>query len=292
MNRNILIIGGTGFIGSALAERFLMLGDEVTLFHRKMRSSTLGQKNLRHILGDRHQPSIELKNTKYDIVVDTCGFNPKDFLILDYLDTKHYIFISSVAVYSIFIAPFSDENGAKVDEDLPFTLISSNQLNRHEIYSLSKLESEKTVRSKLQNCSIVRPSIVLGRHESTGRLESINRLPKKNARIPINPTQRFQFIDVSDLVVLISNIADLPPGEDYNLVGPSLIWQEFVSTVTRVFEIEDYEPVSNVADFPFWDSYSNSGIRSLVSRHSIVRDYSFTSLSDSLLMYKLDVRSS
>lgn len=292
MSRNVLLIGGTGFIGSALAEQFLNQGDEVTLFHRKMRKNSLERKNLRHILGDRNHPSIELRNGNYDVVVDLCGFRPNDFLILDYLDPKHYIFVSSVAVYSNFIAPLSDENGAKVDQDLRHTPIAFDQLNRHDSYSLSKLESEKQVRLKTQNCSVVRPSIVLGKNENTGRLKSLYGLPRKNARIPISPVQRFQFIDISDLVVLIYSVANMPPGENYNLVGPSLTWQDFVSTVIKVFEIENFLPTSYEAEFPFWDNYFNSGIRSLVSKHSIINQFTFTSLYDSLLMYKLDIQSS
>ena len=117
MNRRILIIGGTGFIGSAVCDDFLDSGDEVTLFHREVGKEVREHLNLVHILGDRKSPPQELKRMKFDIVIDTCGYNSKDFHILDFLNFQHYIFISSVAVFSKQISPFSTESGPKIDED-------------------------------------------------------------------------------------------------------------------------------------------------------------------------------
>jgi 2'-hydroxyisoflavone reductase len=288
MNRKILIIGGTGFIGSALARQFVKLKDDVTLFHREMRTSSPVNLDLKHILGDRKEPVLELRSHRYDLVIDTCGFSPDDFLILDFLDTKHYIFISSVGVYSRFISPFSNEKATKIDEDLLDLFPDLDKFNKHEKYGFLKLKSEEHVKMKIGNCSVVRPSIVLGQNENTGRLREIYQLPKTNSEIPFNSASKFQFIDILDLVALIIKVAEMPPGDDYNLVGPSISWQEFVSTFIGVFEIENYLPVLEVRNFPFWDDYPNQGIRSLTSKHSWITKHKFTSLKDSLLMFKLN----
>jgi len=286
MNRKILIIGGTGFIGNALAKQFANLGDDVTLFHRVMRSTSFENLNLNHILGDRKEPPPGLRSQRFDLVIDTCGFSPEDFLILDFLDTEHYLFISSVGVYSKYISPFSDENATKIDGDLLESSLELDKLNKHEKYGLLKLKSEEHIRMNFGSCSVVRPSIVLGQHENTGRLRKLYQLPKTDSKIPYNSSNRFQFIDIWDLVALITTVAELPPGGDYNLVGPSHSWQEFVSTFIEAFEIVNYLPVPAVKDFPFLDDYPNQGIRTLVSQHSWIAEHKFTSLADSLINFK------
>ena len=286
MHRRILIIGGTGFIGTAVCEDFLASGDEVTLFHRELKKGTRAHLNLVHMIGDRNDPPEELKSMKFDIVIDTCGFSSKDFQILDFLNFEHYIFISSVAVFSNQISPLSSESGSKIDED-PLDLSGGlKNLNKHQRYGISKLECERYLRMNSDRISVIRPSIVLGKNEKTGRLRHIYQLPKTNAQIPMEAERKFQFIDIDDLVRLISSVAERMPGDDYNLVGPSLDWHEFVSIFCKVFEIVDYLPVNDLRDFPFWDNYPNAGIRSLVSKHSWIAQHKFISLADSLMMYK------
>jgi 2'-hydroxyisoflavone reductase len=286
MNKKVLIIGGTGFIGSALSKCFLDSGDEVTLFHREMKSEVRVHTNLIHMLGDRNNPPVELKSLMFDIVIDTCGYSPKDFHILNYLNFEHFLFISSVAVFSNRIPPLSNESGAKVDRDHLNLAESLRNLSKHQRYGISKLECEKYLRVNYDCISIVRPSIVLGQNEKTGRLKYIYQLPKSKARIPMGSEKKFQFIDVNDLVNLMFSVANRMPGDDYNLVGPSLEWQEFVSTFCNVFEIEDFLPVNDEDDFPFWDNYPNAGIRSLVSKHSWITQHKFVSLAESLMMFK------
>jgi 2'-hydroxyisoflavone reductase len=286
LHRRILIIGGTGFIGAAVCEDFLYSGDEVTLFHRELKKGTREHLNLVHIIGDRNDPPEELKSMTFDIVIDTCGYSPNDFRILNFLKFEHYIFISSVAVFSNQISPLSSESGSKIDEDHLDLSGDLRNVNKHQRYGISKLECERYLRINSDCISVIRPSIVLGKNEKTGRLRDIYQLPKTNARIPMETERKFQFIDINDLVNLISGVAERMPGDDYNLVGPSLDWQEFVSTFCKVFEIVDYLPVNNLTDFPFWDNYPNSGIRSLVSKHSWIAKHKFISLADSLMMYK------
>ncbi len=281
-----MIIGGTGFIGSAVCDEFLSLGDEVTLFHREVRKEARINLNIVHILGDRKSPPAELKRMKFDLVIDTCGFSTKDFHILDFLNFHHYIFISSVAVFSKQISPLSSESGPKIDKDHLYSSDNLMHLSKHERYGISKLECERYLRINSDCFSVIRPSIVLGRNEKTGRLKDIYHLPKANAKIPLRPERKFQFIDINDLVYLISCVAEQTPGDDYNLVGPSLGWHEFVSTFCEVFEIKEYLPVQNLKDFPFWDNYPNEGIRSLVSKHSWVTQHKFTSLANSLMMFQ------
>jgi 2'-hydroxyisoflavone reductase len=288
MNREILIIGGTGFIGAEICKAFLSQGDTVTLFHRNLRSKDFQNSNVTHLLGARESLPDSIKGHGFDIVVDTCGFKPDDFSFLNSLVTQHYIFISSVAVYSTNIHPFSTEDGLKIEQEITALSSDVNNLNKHQQYALQKFASEKYIRENFENSSIVRPSVVLGAKENSGRLEKLITLPKVGCEIPLKRDRKFQFIDVFDLASLFIKVAGQPPGEDYNLVGPSVYWQEFVETFLRVFEIKEFSPGQLENEFPFWDQYANAGIRSLTSKYSWIRNHEFSTLSDSLERFRLD----
>ncbi len=49
----ILIIGGTGFIGSVVVRQLAAMQHQVTVFHRRQTSAELSA-SVNHILGDRH----------------------------------------------------------------------------------------------------------------------------------------------------------------------------------------------------------------------------------------------
>jgi len=292
MNRQVLIVGGTGFIGSEISKEFLRLGDEVTLFHRNLSKGAHKNSNVVHLLGDRANPPAELKRRNFDVVIDTCGFRPSEFQILDSLVTQHYIFVSSVAVFSKNIPQFAIESAPKIDEDGLDLSSDYANLDKHQRYGILKLACEKHVRSHFGNSSIVRPSVVLGKNENSGRLAHLYNLPKIDASIPLNSERRFQFIDVSDLASLMTRVAENNPGKDYNLVGPSLSWHEFVQTFSAVFKIKNFIAGENETEFPFWDAYPNTGIRSLTSNFSWISQYEFKNLTKSLLQFKSNYTSS
>lgn len=290
MNREILIIGGTGFIGTKVCEEFLRIGDKVNVLHRKLSEGFPKHLNLIHMLGGRGNPPAELKKRSFDVVIDTCGFKPTDFSILDSIHTQHYIFISSVAVFSRNTLPFANEDAPKIDEDNLDLSGDYSHLDKHQRYGILKLECEKYIKLRSENFSIIRPSIVLGRNDNTGRLEKLRNLPKIDAPIPFHSERKFQFIDVADLASLIIRVAEQLPGDDYNLVGPSLSWQEFVDTFSKIFQLKSHLVAEHGADFPFWDEYPNAGIRSLTSKHPWISQYKFTNLTESLLQFELNYK--
>jgi 2'-hydroxyisoflavone reductase len=103
----ILIIGGTRFLGKALAEDAVARGHQVTLFNR-------GQTNpdwfpgVKKIHGDRNLDLSGLLNHSWHAVIDTCGYFPRQVrLLLTTLNAsiQHYTFISSISVYADFSLP-------------------------------------------------------------------------------------------------------------------------------------------------------------------------------------------
>src|SRR4051812_46531012 len=72
---HLLVIGGTVFLGRAVVEAALARGDEVTVFHRGRHGRELFE-DVEYVLGDRRTDLGRLAGRAWDVVVDTCGFEP------------------------------------------------------------------------------------------------------------------------------------------------------------------------------------------------------------------------
>jgi len=76
----ILIIGGSQFIGKSLLEKLCSIPKEykIYLFNRGNHEINTGF-NVTKIIGDRSKGFEKLKHINFDIVFDTCGYKPTDF---------------------------------------------------------------------------------------------------------------------------------------------------------------------------------------------------------------------
>lgn len=72
----LLIIGGTRFVGRAIAEAALAAGHELTLFHRGRTNPDLFPE-AEHILADRNGGLEVLKGRQWTAVIDTSGYLPR-----------------------------------------------------------------------------------------------------------------------------------------------------------------------------------------------------------------------
>ncbi len=73
---NILIIGGTRFLGRHLVEAALARGHQVTLFNRGQTNPDIFPE-IETIIGDRETDLEELTGHRWEAVIDTCGYYPR-----------------------------------------------------------------------------------------------------------------------------------------------------------------------------------------------------------------------
>ncbi|MFE1245588.1 NAD-dependent epimerase/dehydratase family protein [Fictibacillus sp. NPDC058756] len=224
----VLIIGGTRFLGRHLAESFLKNKHEVTLFHRGKTAAPGIFQGVEELIGDREQDLSLLENKSWDVVLDTCGYFPRQ--VRKTAEALHnnvssYIFVSSVSVYADqSVRYLTEEAKTAVLKDPDTTEMGEN-------YGALKAACEKEVQKVFgEQALIIRPGLIVGPHDYTDRFTY---WPHRGARggeilVPemIDPTIRF--IDARDLADWIVRMAENQENGVYQAVGDSYNFNNFV----------------------------------------------------------------
>jgi len=118
----VCLVGGTGNISSAVVNKLLELGHEVTVFNRG--SSHQAPHDVRHIQGDRsHRSEFEIAIQKghFDAGIDMICFNAEDAAssVSAFRGVNHFLMTSTVCTYGI------DYDYLPADETHPLRPITS-----------------------------------------------------------------------------------------------------------------------------------------------------------------------
>jgi len=135
----ILILGGTGFIGSFQVRYALSRGHEVSVFNRGKSHPGSLPPEVEQLVGDRNGQLDALKGRSWDVVIDNPTTLPvwvRDAAQILKGNVERYVFISTVSVYSDKSQPGMDESGALATyegppdsamKETPETLLASNR---------------------------------------------------------------------------------------------------------------------------------------------------------------------
>lgn len=153
----ILLLGGTGAMGVYLAPELINLGYNVFVTSRSSRKSD--SDKLTYIKGNAHNSLflIKILANKYDAIVDFMNYKTDEFskryeLLLS--NTKHYIFVSSCAVFAESEEPVAEKSPRLLD-----VLIDAECLATDD-YSLAKARQENILQEcQYKNWTIIRPTI-------------------------------------------------------------------------------------------------------------------------------------
>lgn len=219
---NILIIGGTKFLGRHLVDSALARGHQVTLFHRGKTNPGLFPE-IETILGDRETDLNKLSNRHWDAVIDTCGYVPRIVNVSAIgleRSVKRYVFISSISAYDDAIL-----SKIGIDESDPVGKLKDETVEEitGETYGPLKALCEKTVLDVYNERGLViRPGLIVGPHDPTDRFTY---WPVRIARggdvlAPEKPTVPVQIIDVRDLSDFTIKLIEAKSSGIYNATGP------------------------------------------------------------------------
>jgi 2'-hydroxyisoflavone reductase len=164
----MLFIGGTRFVGRAMAQAALENGHEVTVLHRgKTPADELS--GAEHLLADRDEVLSVLAGREFDATVDVCAYLPHQVESLHRAlggRGGHHVFISTMSVYADTDRPGLDEGAALVELPDPTVDQVTN-----ETYGGLKVLCERAAVAAYgeENLTIVRPTYVVGPHDYTFR---------------------------------------------------------------------------------------------------------------------------
>jgi 2'-hydroxyisoflavone reductase len=228
---NLLVLGGTEFVGRHVVLAARAAGIEVTLFNRGRTSPHLFA-DLERITGDRATDLDRLAGRTWDAVVDTCGYTPDVVgasarTLQPVVD--RYVYISTVSVYASLDRP-------GLGEDAP--LHAPNRTAREvtgDTYGPLKVACEDEVASATDDAAlIVRPGVVAGPHDPTDRFTYWVQRAAAGGQLlgPGSPDQPFQVIDARDLADWIVRILLAGGSGTYNVVGPTETFGRLLDTAT------------------------------------------------------------
>lgn len=253
--KNILVIGGSGFVGEALIPTLKRAGHEVTVLNRGNRTID----GVSQIVADRDQPEDMAKHSAvFDVVVDTSGYTRKQVETAFSAfgeTTEKWIHLSSAAVY--------DETPNR----LP---IENDTLGGAKIwgtYGVDKSEADEFLLGHAKcPLAILRPPYLYGPNNANDRETFIwsRMLTGRPIIVPGDGSVQFQFLHVQDLANIITHFVGADFGERaiYNVAEPETMnaetWVKRVAAVSggKLQTVSGQDHASDVTArkyFPFRD---------------------------------------
>jgi 2'-hydroxyisoflavone reductase len=234
---NLLLLGGTQFVGRHLVEGALAEGHDVTLFNRGRTNPGLFD-GVEELHGDRDGGLDSLRDRVFDRVIDVSGYVPRVVrqsaeLLRD--TTEHYTFISTVSVYADFTR-------TGIDEDAPLATTPDESVEEvtRDTYGPLKALCEEVVRATYgHRCTIIRPGIVAGPFDDTDRFTywCLRGARDGDMVAPDEPARPVQYIDARDLAVFVLSLTEERSHGVFNVVGPGrepVGWERFLAACLEV----------------------------------------------------------
>ena len=211
----ILVLGGSGFVGRAVAGLAVARGDDVTVFNRGLRDPVAGARLL---TGDRTAPDglAALHDGEWDTVVDTWSAGAGAVSAAAGLlrgRAGHFSYVSSRSVYHY------DESAAPspapVPEDAP--LVADDTTG----YAGDKLRGERAATAFGGPLLLARAGLIIGPHEDIGRLPWwLDRLHRGGPTLAPGPRDLpLQYIDARDLAAFLLDAAAAGHTGAFNVVS-------------------------------------------------------------------------
>jgi len=231
----ILLLGGTAFVGRAIAADALESGHEVTLFGRGKTGTELFPEATR-LIGDRDTGDYaSLRTGEWDAVVDVSGYQSHEVdQAMDVLGDRvgRYVFISSHAVYPrTGVAPGSDETLGRREP------LRSAEVLDNDTYGPCKVACEDDILARYgERATLVRPGKVAGPHDPSDTVLYWVRWGARGGRVvlPTSPEQPIQLTDVRDLGRLVMRLIVDDRGGAFNAVGPESTIGELITLAAEV----------------------------------------------------------
>lgn len=288
---DLLVLGGTLFLGRHVVEAALARGHRVTLFNRGTRDVPWPGVETR--IGDRDGGLDALSGGRWDAVVDTCGYVPRltgasARFLADAVD--RYVYVSSASVYADLDVAGLDESGRTLTLDDP----TSEDVPAH--YGALKASCERAVEDAMPGRALhVRAGLIVGPFDATGRFAYWVRRMAEGGEVlaPGDPERPVQLVHARDLADWMVAMAEAGTVGTFNATGPErlLTMRELLATcagdraVGTTWVDDDFLTAHDVAPFsemPFWLPKESAGLLALDVSKAIGAGLRFRPLADTV----------
>ena len=228
---NILVLGGTQFVGRHIVLSALERGHTVTTFTRGQTQGDLPETVTR-LHGDRLDMNgglDALQSGRWDACIDVSGYLPRVVEQSARLlrgRVGRYLFISTVSVYAPGEREFTTETSPVLELEDP----ASEDTTAH--YGGLKVLCERVVSGLYgEQATHVRPHIVAGPDDHTRRFTS---WPEALARgepvlAPGDGSDPVQYIDARDLADFVVHLLEQDTGGTFHTAVPPMSWHAFLN---------------------------------------------------------------
>ncbi|MDA0179137.1 NAD-dependent epimerase/dehydratase family protein [Solirubrobacter phytolaccae] len=202
----LLVLGGTVFLGRHVVNEAVARGHDVTIYTRGLHGAA--HPDVEHVKGDRADLT-PLHNRHWDAAIDTSGFDPEPVQASASLDLGHYVFVSSCNVYP-------DWPDKPVDEDSP-------TWQDGEGYGQGKAAAERAAHAAMDGrFATVRAGLIVGPHDNVFRLPWWVSRIMRGGKVPAPgaPERSMQIIDARDLARFLVDLAEQRVSGTFNGTGP------------------------------------------------------------------------
>jgi 2'-hydroxyisoflavone reductase len=224
----ILILGGTGQTGPFQVEYAVARGHRVTVFNRGRSAAEL-PAGVERLVGDRNDDLEALKGREWDAVIDNPTTLPawvRDAASLLRDSVDHYLFVSTISVYTDFSRPGFDESASLADyagEDSMAETLDTLRQDMRLYGPLKALCEQEAERWFPGRTTIIRPGLIVGPRDETDRFTY---WPVRVARggevlAPGTPTDPVQIIDGRDLAEWTIRLVEARTIGTFNAIGPA-----------------------------------------------------------------------
>lgn len=275
----LLVLGGTVFVGHAVAAEAVRRGHDVVCAARGTSGKVPDGAKL--VVVDRDQPDglAPVAGESFDAVVDVATISHRWVAqALDALagNVGHWTFVSSISAYADH-KPVGQRPGSPVLEPREEHVDHNAPVEDPDLYGAIKVASENAVRDRFgDRAFVVRPGLVTGPGDLSDRF---GYWPARMARggrvlVPDTPDQLSQIIDVRDLANWIVDAAEQRRSGTFDAIGPAAplpevlggiaeavgVEVELVGAAPSALEAAGVNPWSGPRSLPLWLPATHTGM--------------------------------
>lgn len=245
---DILVLGGTGFIGPHLVRHAVSRKHRVTIFTRGRHDAEL-PSSVERLTGDRNGQLDALEGKRWDAVIDDSATNPawvalSTELLKDSVGT--YLFTSSTGVYYPYL-----QRG--LDESAPVRYDAEDPKDASAAFGVAKARCERQTRTVFgDRAVIVRPTYIVGPGDTSDRFPywPVRLAQGGEVLAPGRREDPVQFIDVRDLAEFMVRLLENKGRGIFNVAGPQspmTAWEFYEQARTALDAKVDFVHVDDYA---------------------------------------------